>query len=345
MHACPPRWSIRGRESPHRAGRDGIPLTQSERQRITWCNWTHPQAPHVRPGQRFKHYRGPHAFNRRRSGRVRIQLDKINCRIPVDHDGKRDPLFSRCQYNRTGHACGSGVLVTGSGSVPSIATDIPTAVTIGGAYVYRAGGTDIPVADGGTGKSSWTQYGLVYADAATSLNQIAIGTAGQVLTVNAGANGYTYTTPSPMVYPVAGVPRSIGTAWGASYTVGTAVNNLVQLDGSGALPAVSGANLTSLPSSMVYPGAGVPNSSGAAWGTSYTVGTAANNLVQLDASAKLPDLGPLHDRRSDAILWRCFDRFRINLGEVDGNLSFDSHGESAAICLGSQYGFGAHIGK
>ena len=40
--------------------------------------------------------------------------------------------------------------------------------------------------------------------------------------------------------------------------------------------------------SMVYPGAGVPNSTGSAWGTSYAVGTSANNLVQLNASAQLP---------------------------------------------------------
>lgn len=40
--------------------------------------------------------------------------------------------------------------------------------------------------------------------------------------------------------------------------------------------------------SMVYPGAGVANSTGSAWGTSLTVGTSANNLVQLDGSAKLP---------------------------------------------------------
>lgn len=40
--------------------------------------------------------------------------------------------------------------------------------------------------------------------------------------------------------------------------------------------------------SMVYPGAGVPNSTGSAWGTSYGVGTSANQLVQLTAAAKLP---------------------------------------------------------
>ena len=36
-----------------------------------------------------------------------------------------------------------------------------------------------------------------------------------------------------------------------------------------------------------YPGAGVPNSTGSAWGTSYTVGTAASNLVQLNGSAQI----------------------------------------------------------
>ncbi len=40
--------------------------------------------------------------------------------------------------------------------------------------------------------------------------------------------------------------------------------------------------------SMIYPGAGVANSTGSAWGTSYTVGTGANNLVQLNGSSQLP---------------------------------------------------------
>jgi len=41
-------------------------------------------------------------------------------------------------------------------------------------------------------------------------------------------------------------------------------------------------------SSMTYPGAGVPNSSGSAWGTSYAVGAGANDLVQLNAGGQLP---------------------------------------------------------
>jgi hypothetical protein len=50
-----------------------------------------------------------------------------------------------------------------------------------------------------------------------------------------------------MVYPGAGVPLSTGTAWGTSYTVGTGASNLVQLNGSSQLPAVSAALLTSFP--------------------------------------------------------------------------------------------------
>jgi hypothetical protein len=50
-----------------------------------------------------------------------------------------------------------------------------------------------------------------------------------------------------MVYPGAGVPNSTGSAWGTSYTVGTSASNLVQLNGSSQLPAVSAALLTSFP--------------------------------------------------------------------------------------------------
>ena len=48
-------------------------------------------------------------------------------------------------------------------------------------------------------------------------------------------------------YPGAGVPKSTGSAWDTSYTVGTAADNLVQLNGSAQLPAVSAANLTNFP--------------------------------------------------------------------------------------------------
>ena len=38
--------------------------------------------------------------------------------------------------------------------VPEVISDIPTDITIGSKYIYRAEGTDIPVTDGGTGASN-----------------------------------------------------------------------------------------------------------------------------------------------------------------------------------------------
>jgi fibronectin-binding autotransporter adhesin len=67
-------------------------------------------------------------------------------------------------------------------------------------------------------------------------------------------------------YPSSGVPCSTGSAWCSSYQVGTAASDLVQLNGSGQLPAVSGALLTNLPSSSI------------AIGGTVTSGTAQNTL-------------------------------------------------------------------
>ena len=53
-----------------------------------------------------------------------------------------------------------------------------------------------------------------------------------------------------MAYPGAGVPLSTGSAWDTSYTVGTGANNLVQLNASSQIPAVSGALLTNLPTQI-----------------------------------------------------------------------------------------------
>lgn len=98
----------------------------------------------------------------------------------------------------------SGVLVTNGSGVPSIGTDIPTAVTIGGAYAYRAGGTDVAIADGGTGASTaaagfdalaptTTRGDLIFRNATTN-TRLAKGTLGQVLTQ--GANDPEWADPT-----------------------------------------------------------------------------------------------------------------------------------------------------
>ena len=52
--------------------------------------------------------------------------------------------------------------------------------------------SDIDVAAGGTEKSSWTLYAIPYLSGTTAFGEIAIGTAGQVLKVGAGATGYEF---------------------------------------------------------------------------------------------------------------------------------------------------------
>jgi len=116
----------------------------------------------------------------------------------------------------------SGVLVTSGTGVPSIATDIPTAVTIGGAYIYRAAGTDVAVADGGTGVGTFTTNGVLYGNATTNVLVTAQGAANTVLIANAGAPSFsasptvaTSVTSPSLVATTAVTTPSIITASGA----------------------------------------------------------------------------------------------------------------------------------
>lgn len=87
----------------------------------------------------------------------------------------------------------SGVLVTSAGGVPSIATDIPTAVTIGGGAIYRAGGTDVAVADGGTGLGAGTSGGILgFTASGTLASSVELTASALVLGGGAGA------TPTPL---------------------------------------------------------------------------------------------------------------------------------------------------
>ena len=80
--------------------------------------------------------------------------------------------------------------------------------------------------------------------------------------------------------------NSLGLKFGA-----TSIANSGTPPSSGQCLGYNGTNIlgvTCSGGSMVYPGAGVANSTGSAWGTSYAVGTSANDLVQLNSSAQLP---------------------------------------------------------
>lgn len=140
----------------------------------------------------------------------------------------------------------SGVLVTSGTGVPSIGTDLPTAITIGAAYIYRAGGTDIPLADGGTNASLVAANGgVIYSDAA-ALAISAVGAAGQVLT-SAGAAAPVWTT--------------------ATYPATTTINQILYSSAANTIAAIATANSGIL----ITSGAGVP-SIGTDLPTAITIG-------------------------------------------------------------------------
>jgi hypothetical protein len=93
------------------------------------------------------------------------------------------------------------------------------------------------------------------------------------------ADWVSVTGSGSFTYPGAGVPKSTGGAWDTSYAVGTGANNLVQLNGSSQLPAVSAALLTNFPTLN-------QNTSGTAAGLSATLvpgsgGTGVANTATL----------------------------------------------------------------
>jgi len=81
-------------------------------------------------------------------------------------------------------AAANSVLVTSAGNVPSLSTDIPTAVTIGTAYIYRVGGTDVSLADGGTNNSLTAVNGAVAYSDASKIVLTNAGNGGSVLISN-----------------------------------------------------------------------------------------------------------------------------------------------------------------
>lgn len=65
--------------------------------------------------------------------------------------------------------------------------------------LFFAGGVDIPVADGGTGASTFTTNGVLYGNGASAIQVTAQGAANTVLTANAGAPAF---SASPTVTSV-----------------------------------------------------------------------------------------------------------------------------------------------
>lgn len=84
------------------------------------------------------------------------------------------------------------VLVGGGAGVnPGWSTDLPAALTIGGAYIYRVGGTDVAFEDGGTGQSAYTDGQLLIGGTTLSDIQKATLTPGAGILITNGDNSIT----------------------------------------------------------------------------------------------------------------------------------------------------------
>jgi hypothetical protein len=102
------------------------------------------------------------------------------------------------------------------------------------------------------GLTGWAQNGVSAGVASlNSLSGAVVLAQGANISITPSGNTLTIAAQGGAPYPAAGVPLSTGSAWGASYTVGTGDNDLVQLNGSAQLPAVSMALLTGMTSSQV----------------------------------------------------------------------------------------------
>lgn len=154
-----------------------------------------------------------------------------------------------CPAGQAAYDDGSGTCYTpgsGGGAVSSVFGRT-------GAVAAQSGDYSVSQVTGAAPLASPTFTGTVSLPSTTVIG--GAPTNGQFWGYNGTSQGwYTPSGGGGMVYPGAGVANSTGTAWGTSYTVGTAANNLVQLNGTAQLPAVSGVNLTAVPSNAaLYP--------------------------------------------------------------------------------------------
>jgi hypothetical protein len=76
----------------------------------------------------------------------------------------------------------------GASALPVWGANIPTAVTIGSAYIYRVGGTDVAVADGGTGLSTLTAHALYVGNGTSAPVALTVGANNQFLKGSTGAD-------------------------------------------------------------------------------------------------------------------------------------------------------------
>jgi hypothetical protein len=200
--------------------------------------------------------------------------------------------------NSTGSAWGTSYSTTGSSTVvalgtsPSFVTDIrtPTVTTSGAVSLILNTNTgtstgnitintgvnaDITVTPNGTGNvrlGDTTASGVITTGAAAASLTLSTnnGTNSGTIVIAPGVNGNITLTPNGTGLIDLGAVGSVRITGGSN-------TNLLSTNGSGVLSWVP------VPSSMVYPASGIPNSTGSAWGTSYST-TGSSTVVALGTS-------------------------------------------------------------
>ena len=125
----------------------------------------------------------------------------------------------------------------GAGTNPAWGTDIPTGVTIGGAYITRVGGTDVVVADGGTGVGTFALNGVLFGNAANAIGVTAIGAEGQILRVGASPFVPAWTTAT---FPATTTANQLLYSSAANVVGGLATgNSMVLVTSAGGVPSFS----------------------------------------------------------------------------------------------------------
>ena len=180
----------------------------------------------------------------------------------------------------------SGVVINDSGEV-----------TVG---VWK--GTEIGLPYGGTGASTASQ-------ARSNILPSYTGNAGKVLAVNTGATDVEYISAGGT-----GTVTSVGTGTGltggpvtasgtislanTAVTAGTYSSANITVDAQGRITAAANGS-----SGITYPGAGIANSTGSAWGTSYTT-SGTGTVVALATAAALtsPSANQINDTNGAQIL-------------------------------------------
>ena len=171
----------------------------------------------------------------------------------------------------------------------------------------------VAIANGGTGQttanaainallpSQTSQSGKVLSTNGTDTSWIAAGGTGTVTSVTGTAPVSVATGTTTPVISMAAATGSVNgyltsTDWTTfnSKAPATSGTSILYGNGSGGFSNVtvgsglsfSTGTLSATGGSMVYPGAGIPNSTGSAWGTSYGT-TGANSVVLRDANANI----------------------------------------------------------